>query len=206
MKNPRAIISFAKLSDSELESTALSIIDSMTNNANFPTPIPSIADVTAAVTEYSNALAAAKNRGKAEVELKKMKKDAMIEVLVSLSTYVTFTANGNRNMIITSGFGITKNSKTPQAMGTPKKFTITIGETNGEAVSTVGGVKGIKKYAHQYTPDPLSATSVWTSAFVSTRTYTFTGLDSGKKYWFRVAALGNGDQVKYTAPIALIIQ
>jgi hypothetical protein len=206
MKNARAVLNFAKLSDGNLEAVALSIIDHMSDNDNFPTPTPTIADVTAAVTEYTNALSAAKNRGKAEVELKNIKKNAMIPVLVSLAGYVTFVANGNRNIIATSGFSITKDGKTPQTMAVPVKFTVSAGLTTGEAISTVAGVKGVKKYVHQYTTDPLTPTSVWTSVYVSKRSYTFTGLDSGKKYWFRVAALGKGDQIKYTDPVGLIIQ
>ena len=206
MKNPRAILNFAKLSDGNLEAIALSIIDKMTDNANFPNPTPAITDVTAVVMEYTNALSAAKNRGKAEVELKNIKKDAMIPVLVSLAAYVTFIANGNRNIIATSGFSITKDSKTSQTMSIPAKFSVGMGKTTGEAISSVAGVRGVKKYVHQYTSDPLTQASVWTSAYVSKRSYTFTGLDSGKKYWFRVAALGKGDQIEYTAPFALIIQ
>ncbi len=206
MKNSRAILNVAKLSDGNLEAIALSIIDHMTDNPNFPNPTPAMTIVTAVVTEFTNALSAAKNRGKAEVELKNIKKDAMIPVLISLGAYVTFVANGDRNIIATSGFSITKDSKTPQTMNTPAKFTVVAGKTTGEAICSVAGVKGVKKYAHQYTPDPLTPDSVWTSIYVSKRSYTFTGLVSGKKYWFRVAALGIGDQIEYTAPFALIIQ
>src|SRR5277367_5770308 len=105
MRTSKAILNFTGLSDGNLESVALSIIDHITDNANFPNPVPSIAEVTAAVTDFSNALSGAKSRDKAQVELKNIKKAVMIALLKSLAAYVTFTANGNRNIIATSGFG-----------------------------------------------------------------------------------------------------
>jgi len=206
MKTSKAVISFTTLSDGNLESVALSIIDHMTDNPNFPTPVPSLTEVTAAVTEYTNALSGAKSRDKAQVELKNIKKAAMITLLKSLAAYVTFTANGNRNVIATSGFDISKEGTTPSVMSAPTNFKMTVGKTSGQAFSSVGGVKGIKTYAHQYTADPMTDTSVWQNEYLTTRFHTFTGLDSGKKYWFRVAALGTGGQIEYTDPVALIIQ
>ncbi len=206
MKPSKVVISFTSLSDGNLEAKALSIIDAMTDNPNFPNPVPPLSDLSAALTDYSNALSGAKTKDRTMVAIKNIKREALIAVLRNVAAYVSFTANGNRSVITSSGFDISKEGKTPQTMSAPKNFKITIGKAPGQAFSSVGGVKGVKTYAHQYTADPLTDTSVWQSEYVTTRFHTFNGLTSGKKYWFRVAVLGTGGQIEYTDPVALIIQ
>ena len=177
MRTSKAILNFTGLSDGNLESVALSIIDSMTDNANFPNPVPSLSEVTAAVTDFSSALSGAKSGDKAQIELKNIKKAAMIDLLKRLAAYVTFTANGNRNVIATSGFTISKDGSSSRAMTAPASFKMTVGKTPGQATSTVSGVKGVKAYAHQYTADPMTDASVWQSELVTSRSHTFTGLE-----------------------------
>ena len=206
MKNSKIIINFATLSDANLETRALSIVDKMTDNPNFPTPSPTLAELTAAATEYSDALSMAQNKDKMQIAIKNKKREALENVLRSIGGYVNFTANGDRSVIISAGFEANRDTTSALPMPDPKNFTVVSGRNPGEAVTSVSGVKGIKTYAHQYTPDPLTATSVWQSKYVTSRTYTFEGLEPAQKIWFRVAALGTGDQIAYTDPISMIIQ
>ena len=51
-------------------------------------------------------------------------------------------------------------------------------------------VKNSKNFVVEFSADPITATS-WTQAGLPTKsTFTVTGLTSGAKYWFRVAAVG----------------
>ena len=206
MKTAKIVINFTTLSDGNLESKALSIIDAMTDNPNFPNPDPSLAEVNTAVTEYSSALAGARSKDKVQVELKNIKRAALITVLKNLAAYVNYTSKGDRSIMASSGFDVSKDAKSAIVMSAPKNFKIVSGENSGQAFLKVSGVKGIKTYAHQYTPDPLTDASVWQTKYVTTRYYTFEGLETAKKYWFRVAAIGSGDQIMYTDPIAMVIQ
>ena len=206
MRTPKIVISFTTLSDGNLESKALSIVDAMTDNPNFPNPDPSLADVNAAVTEYSTALAGARTKDKVQVELKNIKRAALIAVLKSLAVYVNFTSKGDRSIMASSGFDVNKETKSATVMSAPNNFKVVSGENSGEAFLKVSGVKGIKTYAYQYTPDPLTDASVWVIKYATTRNFTFEGLETAKKYWFRVAAIGSGDQIMYTDPIAMVVQ
>jgi hypothetical protein len=206
MKKSKVIINFATLSDANLEARALSIADKMTGNPAFPNPSPTLAELTAAATEYSDALSMAQNKDKVQIAIKNIKREALENVLGSLGGYVSFTANGDRSIIVGAGFEANKDTTGAQPMPDPKNFTVVSGRNPGEATTSVSGVKGVKTYAHQYTPDPLTVTSMWQSKYVTSRTHTFEGLMPGTKIWFRVAALGSGDQMAYTDPISMIIQ
>ena len=104
MKSPRITTSFTALSDGNLEKKALAIIDAMTDNANFPTPTPALSDVSAALTDYSNALSLAQNRDKLQVAIKNIKRKTLMNLLKELATYVNFIANGNKSVIIKRRF------------------------------------------------------------------------------------------------------
>src|SRR5271156_6673975 len=104
MRNSKIIINFPTLSDGNLEAKALSIVDKMTDNANFPNPVPPLSDLSAAVTEYSSAFSMAQNKDKVQIAIKNIKREALIELLRSLAGYVNFTANGNKGVIVSAGF------------------------------------------------------------------------------------------------------
>ena len=206
MKNSKALLGFAKLSDANIETKAVSIVTAMTGNANFTTPVPALADVSKAIQDYSQALAMAQMGDKLQVAIKNAKKEALLTLLRSLAAYVNFTANGDKTVIISSGFDASKESGSAQSLLAPKNFKITNGMNPGQAITSISGVRGVKTYMHQYTVDPITDASVWKSEYVTTRSYTFNSMDSGKKFWFRVAVIGTGGQIAYTDPLSLIIQ
>jgi hypothetical protein len=206
MKSPKVVIGFATLSDGNLEIKALSIVDAMTDNANFPTPDPTLSDVNAAITDYSNALSGAKTRDKTQVAVKNIKRKALISLLKDLASYVNFTAKGDKSIIMSSGFDAGKEGISASTVTSPTNFKITPGMNAGQATTSIRGVKAARTYVHQCTPDPITDASVWQNKFVTTRSYTFDGLASGKKYWFRVGVIGSGGQVLYSDPLSLIIQ
>lgn len=206
MKSPRITTSFTALSDGNLEKKALAIIDAMTDNANFPTPTPALSDVSAALTDYSNALSLAQNRDKLQVAIKNTKRKTLLNLLKELATYVNFIANGNKSVIISAGFDASKDGVSAPPLTQPKNFKVKSGMNSGQAITSISGVKGARSYVHQCTPDPLTDASVWESNFVTTRTFTFEGMVPGKKTWFRVGAVGTGKQRAYTDPISMVIQ
>ena len=206
MKKSRTIISFTRLSDGDLEAKALSIVDKMTDNPAFPNPVPTLADVSAALTEYSSAFSMAQNKDKVQIANKNIKREALLDLLRSLAAYVNFTANGNKSIIVSAGFDANKGITSASPMPDPKNFKVVSGRNSGQAVTSVNGVRAVKSYVHQYTPDPLTDTSMWQSKYVSSRVNVFDALEPGKKFWFRVAAIGTGDQVAYTDAISMIIQ
>ena len=79
------------------------------------------------------------------------------------------------------------------------------GLNSGEARLSFSKVRGSKSNAYQCTPDPLTDDSVWQSEMGTISKHTFTGLESGKRYWFRVMTVGINGQCVYSAAISTII-
>ena len=96
----------------------------------------------------------------------------------------------------------TKSSKGPATSGpdVPGDFTATGGDHDGEMDLSWDSVPRAKSYIIEMSVDPPTATS-WTHAGVSTKSsFTVTGLTSGTRYWFRVAAVSTGGQSGWSDP------
>lgn len=198
MKNPRLKTDFSRFTDADLEIKAQAIVIAMTDNANFPTPNPTLAGISGVITNYSNALSKAQTRDKAEIANKNTQRELLEGMLTLLAGYVTYTAGTNEAALVSSGFDLVKQPSNLPPMGVPENFTIVNGVNEGEIISSVDRVAGAKSYIHEYTADPITPTSEWIQEFTTIRKRTFANLVPGQKYWFRVAAIGPRNQVTYT--------
>src|SRR5687768_5225354 len=97
---------FDGLTDAALAAKARFILSEMTGNANFPTPGPSIAAVNTGIDDLDAASAAAESGGTYEKAVRADKKETLISLLHNLSSYVLYTAAGDRLVAQSSGYSI----------------------------------------------------------------------------------------------------
>lgn len=168
------------------------IVDSMTGNPNFPTPSPTLEAVITANTElstaYSNALG-----GGLELKAIQRSKDAALKVLLrSLIDYVNGVAQGDEDIVLSSGFEI---SKIPQPIGKMPQVTNLYGRGgDGDGTATLKwlGIYGAKTYTVEMSDDGV----VFTPRLSTTRSrnVVIDELEIGRFYFFRVAAIGAAGQ------------
>ncbi|NCU06235.1 MAG: hypothetical protein GXC73_19945, partial [Chitinophagaceae bacterium] len=127
----KVINNFARVPDGILESKTHSIISSMTGNAHFPTPTPTLAQLETAADNYSSALVKAGTGNRADVADKNAKRQVLIDVLTSLGMYVTFAANGDVVALLSSGFEISKDRQ-PAVITKPEIVRLENGLSSGE--------------------------------------------------------------------------
>lgn len=197
---------FNRLADAELEVKANNILASITGNSNFPTPAPTLVTIQTAITDYTNALSVAKSGSPYEKAIKNQKKEELITLLHSLGNYVLFTANGDVLVARSSGFSVTKDSTPAPDVSPAKNQEVKDGANPGELMYSFDKVPGAKSYLYQCTPDPITENSVWQSQPGTIRKTVFSGLESGKKYWCRVMAIGINGQGVYSDPVSRVVQ
>ena len=207
MKRPKIVLGgIDGLADPVFETLSQSIYASMLGNENFPTPLPALTVIDESVTIYSNALVAAlQTKGKNEIAIKTQARQTLTELLTQLANSVMATANGDRVKLVSAGFPIGKEGETI-ILSKPENIQVTDGVNPGELVVKVKAVKGAKGYAHQYTPDPLTANSEWKQVLSTSSKCTITNLVSGQKYWCRVAAFGSFGQLVYSDAVSRVAQ
>jgi hypothetical protein len=193
----KVCISFSNYTDVNFAKKGEFISTSLTGNASFTKLVPTLPEVKAAVTKYSDALALAATKDRVAVAQKNKTRQELDAILKQLGLSVMTQANGDEKVLVSSGFTLTK-TREARYITNPGNVTLSNGITSGAMVSSVKAVTGSKSYVHQIASTLPVDDSVWASNTSSTSSYVFTNLTPGKQYWVRVAVIGARGQVAYS--------
>jgi hypothetical protein len=190
---PKIKLNFGRLSIPEKIARAQQIVAALTGNSNFPTPHPTLAEVTAAtgaLETAANAVHAARFEAKRRTAAQGIKEDELNQLMAQLGAYVESVAGDDESLILSAGLEkrsfAAPDSSAPTA---PETLTATTGNHEGEIELSWDTAHGARSYVVERTTDPQTASS-WTQAGVSPRSSVILeGLDSGTRYYFRVAAV-----------------
>lgn len=196
--------SYKRERDSELGTVATRITEEMDNNPNFPDPPAELGEIKTLLPKYVVAVANAKSRETLAVSIKKDLKAELIAKLTKLAAYVTATCNGDRTMLLSSGFPIS-GEKADVAAPTISKLDVELGPP-GIITIRIKRMGGIRAYFHQYATESPTADTSWKSETTLQASHTFSGLTSGKTYWLRVVVLSSTGQMVYSPVESRIIQ
>jgi hypothetical protein len=196
---------YKRSSDSNLLKLGSRVAQNMKGNANFPNPTPAQTAVETACQDFQSALNLAGRSDRTLSSAKNDKKAVLAAMLDELAKYVTTVANGNKTILLSSGFDITGVPDSSQDLQPIDSLVVEIG-TTGQATTRVKKVTGARAYIHEYTPDPITPNSVWTSEIITEQQCTFSKLQSIMKYWFRVTAVGPRNRKVYSPIVSRVIQ
>jgi hypothetical protein len=168
------------------------VVGKMTGNVNFASPSPSLADVTAALTNLETAIPAAQDRSSSAIATKNSSAKKLSGLLVQLARYVNSVAGGDIDMAVSSGFELAKVPDPIDKLEAPTKFDAKRGTIAGQVELRWKGVRGGRLYnTYICDGDPTNAASTWTHVGTSSKArFTAKGLVTDKQYSFRVTALG----------------
>jgi hypothetical protein len=194
-----------KKRESELSIIIQRVLENMENNTVFPNPPTALADLKKLLPEFQVALVNAEGRDKKMVSIKNDKKAFALDLLQQLADYVTATAKGDKTMILESGFDVTSEGRGITPPPSIEKLEVELG-LPGEVIIRTKKPTGVKAYIHQYTMEPPGLNTIWTGEPSSEGSYTFQGLTSEKRYWFRVVAIGYNKQKAFSPVVSRVIQ
>jgi hypothetical protein len=180
-------------SDSNLASETMKFQTALTGNATFAGTIPDMVTFSAGVQDFITQLGLAGSRDANAVAAKNTSRNNLIGLCITLGNSVNAIADGNLDDLISSAMPLRKKPSTV-VLSVPSNFRITNGLNPGELVLRVKSMKGVRTYVYEYTQDPPTAASIWISKQGSTASNLVTGLESGKKYWFRITVIGSNGQ------------
>lgn len=192
-----------RLSLAEKIAKARQIVKAITGNPNFPTPTPPLAALTTAINEAEAAAAEAqqaRQTAKEKTSHQGQKEEALVKLVTQLAAYVESVA-GDEKTILSAGMDTREKAVAATDTTTePHGLSASGGDHDGEIDLSWDKVSGAKSYVIEKSSDPPTTTS-WTHAGVSTRSsFTVTGLSSGSRYWFRVAAVNANGQSGWSDP------
>jgi hypothetical protein len=190
--------------DGDLVNDGFRAVDHMTDNAFFPTPNPSVAELKQATQEYQQALYDAAGRDQQLVAIKDNRRAVLRSMLSRMAEYVNSVANGNREILLSSGFKLARNREADDLKPIGELEVRT--DAPEQAITRINRVSGAKAYVHEYTTGVVTNESVWVTRTVVEPSYTFRGLQSGVKYSFRVIAIGRGEKTVISPIVSRFIQ
>jgi hypothetical protein len=192
------------LRDSDTITQAYRVVEKMENNPIFPDPPPALAETKKVLPQLQSALGDARGRDVEAVALKNKLKAEVIALLTVLADYVTVTCKGDRLHLLSSGFPISGATST-QIDQVISPLEVEIGAP-GKASTSIMRLRGARIYMHQYTTEPPTSETVWHSEVTKFPYYTFSGLTSMAKYWFRVEAITAAGEKLTTQVVTRVIQ
>ncbi|WP_163712664.1 hypothetical protein [Mangrovibacterium lignilyticum] len=190
-----------KLTNAGLSVFAGSVKEKMTANPNFVTPVPTLEELTAALDAYDTALDQARDRGTLATSVKNDKKDALIVVLKALADYVDETSGGDRTIILSSGFELTKPRSTIGPLPRATGLVVEAGDGRGSLKLSCDVLHNARAYLFQYTDAPLTAESIWRETTNTRHIIQIDNLTPGKEYVFRAAYAGSNPSRKWSDPV-----
>jgi hypothetical protein len=199
----KIISSFIYCRDGELIKIARRILDSIKQSTQFPNAGPLLELIEKALQEYIVALSAAGGRDRVLVSIKDDKKAILQALLMELADHVTQTAKGDKTLLLASGFDLNADKSVSQKITPALSVEL---DRPGQITIRIKRVSRARVYIHQYTPDPITPQSVWTSENSKNAKHTFTGLESGAKLWLRVIVVNQKGESIYWEPVSRIVQ
>ena len=192
---PRIRLNLKSLTVTEKIAKGRQIVTAMTNNASFPTPTPPLTEVTTALDELSQAFALVQ-AAKSEVTTRVVTQDnagtKVDQVLTQLASYVESVAGRDDTLITGAGMETKASPSSPTLPSVPQALSASAGEHEGEINLVWKAVPNARSYTIESSQDPATASS-WAHVGIATSaSKLIANLTSGKRYWFRVAAVSAG--------------
>jgi hypothetical protein len=200
------IKSLNKVRQHEIGAICERVLETMANNKPyFPTLPQEYEELKIAWPKYHTSLAEARGRDSIKVSVKNDEKANVLRLLTAIADYVTLTAKGDRTILLKSGFDVTGTivSETPELA--IEMMEVVLGEP-GVATTQIKKATAAIAFVHEYATEVPGPNTAWTSEGTSQDAYTFKGLSSDKRYWFRVVAIGKNGQRVYSAVVSRVIQ
>ena len=206
MGNSKALINLTRLTDPGLNTQANAVVTAMTDNANFPDVGTVLTDLKTAATAYSDALAIAKTGTSAQVAEKNDRKTALVAAMKAMGDYINYMAGGDRAMLLTTGFLVSKDTRTPVVIEPVKDLTIAYGGNSGTLDLSVKKSAGVRSVVFQYSLEPVvDNNTAWISSTCTESNCTIANLPVGKLVWIRAGVVGLRRQSIYSAPVQKMV-
>ena len=183
--------STSRYTDLELSAKATHVVEQMTGNTNFPTPMPPLETITNANETYIINLGKVEGGNRQDTVNKNNSRKFVESLLQQETDYVQQIAQGDESLILSSGFDV---NRKPSYVGPlPKAIGLMVkpGDNKGTMQAECKVVNNARFYEFEYTEAPIAPNCIWIVKTSTKHRLLIEGLTSGKQYVFRVAGAGS---------------
>ena len=177
--------------DLEFEKHVELILNKMTGNAYFPSPLPPLVQISDNNKHFSDLLLAiaSGNYTRSQIDDKDKTRKAIDAQLGRLLGYVNGVAGENMTIGTSSGFPLAEEKKPVGDLGAPQNFTARSLAT-GSVTLKCKKLRGADSYMFQYTTSPNPEVENWINITTTVCRMVIDDLTPGVQYKFRVCGVG----------------
>ena len=210
----KLITTFDRLNESDFLAKAGTIVTNLNANANYPEPwavqVSSLAQLTTSYTAYLDNYHAALTHDQLKIALRNSARLALTEQLKDLIPYLEMLAQGNTNMLATTGYDLRKDivrGGNADILAAPNDFRVTHGAKGGSFDIHLAKLLGAGSYEVQITESDPAIEANWRHAMssITAAHILLEGLTPGQAYWVRVRGIGTAGAGVWTEPVNLIV-
>ncbi|MDQ6624178.1 MAG: fibronectin type III domain-containing protein [Verrucomicrobiota bacterium] len=178
------------------------VITKMTGNVSFPNPMPTLAVLAAATDELEIKTQAALNGGRIEMAARRAAEATALSLARQLGNYVESQANGDLEVLLSSGFEAVRAPSPSVIPATPDNQNLSYTGISGQLLFRFTGDYNVRNFSVQHAEN---ADGPWTDHGLSTSTRVLLeDLTPGKTYWARASANGAAGTSDWCAPTSLM--
>lgn len=193
---------FTAYAQTKLLQKAQQIVQCLTNNVNFPNPVPALTAVSDAITAYETTLTNVP--GPINTKAKLVARNALTTLLNQLAMYVQMHSNNDTAIMLTSGFSLTKMPQPIGVLPKPENFKV-LPLHNSRVKLSLKKIFGADSYCFEYASAPVSQDSNWASILSTKANTIVSDLNSGSQYVFRVSGVGSNPVTVYSDEVTSYI-
>ena len=196
----RVALSFARKVDADLIVFTRNVVALMTDNAQYPTPNPSLAAVTTSVNSFEATVQDALNGGKIAIATRNAARVELLALLRQLAAYVQGNCDVDLTALLTSGFEAVRAPSPAGVLPAPQNARLSLTGKSGEMLLRFDRVVNAANYSVQVSD---ASTGPWEDETPSTSTRVLIeGLTPGQLYWVRACANGSAGAGAWSAAIS----
>ena len=187
-KSKAAISFLSRVPDAQLGSDIGRIVTSMTGNAAFPTPNPTVAALTAALNAFLAAVTAAHDSKIARVQ-RVQQRENLCTLVRDLAHYVDVTSAGDLPVLLSSGFSAQRTRAPIGPLSAPQNMRFVRGKVSGQAIARCRKVP--EAAAYQWRCAAVATPTAWLPVVTTASAhYLFEGLTPTTAYLAQACVVG----------------
>jgi hypothetical protein len=198
MKQSKIVLGLRSLNNNQLETLGNTVLNGMKANPDFPNPSPIIADFEATMISLTKTISDAQSRDKLKITVRNSVRATVESMLTSLANYVTYTAQGDRAMMMGSGFPLNNIAPGIPPVLSIDSFNLVLGKNPGELLASAKSSPAADMHMYQIAPAPLADPKDFDTQYRGAAKFLFTGLVPMKLYAVRIGAIAANGQTVYT--------
>jgi hypothetical protein len=183
---------------------ARDIVVAMTGNADYPTPVPPLAEVTSALDDLQAKIEAAAGGDRTAMAARNAAWVNAKGLVRQLAGYVQCNCKNDLTILLSSGF---KATKTPSPIGPlqpPQNLRASYTGVSGQVKLSMNPVYGVRAGYTVQLAESVAGPYTEIAAPSNTRDIKVSNLTPGKSYWLRAAANGAAGQSGWSNPVGFM--